>query len=108
MYEKIVNPHTGRKVNVNGTLGHKIINNYLYQLGGSNGSTATLKDENGNSLELSKDEALQLELKLNLTKHGHEWSHIGDFLYKFSVKNSDKNVLIITSEQFNDLKELNR
>ena len=34
MYEYIVNPKTGRKVNVNGTIGRKVIQNYLKQLGG--------------------------------------------------------------------------
>ena len=28
MYKQIVNPATGRKVNVNGKLGQKVLNNY--------------------------------------------------------------------------------
>ena len=35
-YNKIVNPKTGRAVNINSNLGKKIIHNYLIQLGGLN------------------------------------------------------------------------
>lgn len=34
MYKQIVNPATGRKVNVNGKLGQKVLNNYYNQIGG--------------------------------------------------------------------------
>ena len=38
MYKKIVNPETGRKVNINGIIGKKIVNNYLNNfIGGSVG-----------------------------------------------------------------------
>ena len=38
MYRKIVNPETGRKVNINGKIGKKIVNNYLTNyIGGSVG-----------------------------------------------------------------------
>ena len=36
MYDRIVNPKTGRYVNTNGSLGKQILNNYIRQLGGSN------------------------------------------------------------------------
>jgi len=45
MYKKIYNPETGRKVNVNGKLGKKILRKYLYVLNGGSGrnpSSATL------------------------------------------------------------------
>ena len=35
MYNFIVNPETGRRVNVNGKIGRKVLTNYLNQLGGS-------------------------------------------------------------------------
>lgn len=35
MYNFIVNPETGRRVNVNGKIGKKVLNNYLNQLGGA-------------------------------------------------------------------------
>jgi hypothetical protein len=37
MYRQIVNPITGRKVNINGNLGTEIIRNYLNQIGGHDG-----------------------------------------------------------------------
>ena len=35
MYNKIVNPKTGRKVNLNGKIGRLILKNYLLQFGGA-------------------------------------------------------------------------
>ena len=35
MWHKIVNPETGRKVDINGSIGKKIIKNYVKQLGGN-------------------------------------------------------------------------
>lgn len=34
-FEFIVNPETGRRVNVNGKIGRKVLNNYVNQLGGA-------------------------------------------------------------------------
>ena len=34
MWNKIVNPLTGRKVNINGNVGKKVLLNYLQQTGG--------------------------------------------------------------------------
>lgn len=39
MYKKIVNPETGRKVNIFSKIGQKILNNYSYQMGGASLST---------------------------------------------------------------------
>ena len=38
MYNKIVNPITNRKVDINSKLGQNILNNYLYSLRGGSGS----------------------------------------------------------------------
>ena len=35
MWNKIVNPKTGRKVSITGAIGQKILRNYIYQLRGS-------------------------------------------------------------------------
>jgi hypothetical protein len=43
MYNKITNPITGRKVNINGNTGKKIINNYLKQFGGGNSNSIEKK-----------------------------------------------------------------
>ena len=34
MFKQIVNPETGRKVNVNGLIGKRVLKKYLIQLGG--------------------------------------------------------------------------
>jgi len=38
LYNKIINPETGRYVNINGIIGKKVINRYLLQIGGENNS----------------------------------------------------------------------
>ena len=58
-------------------------------------------------LTLNKQSCLKIELALNLTPHGKEWSHIGDKLYYFfnpRNNNDEKNLLIVNQEQFNYLK----
>ena len=58
-------------------------------------------------LTLNKQSCLKIELALNLTSHGKEWSHIGDKLYYFfnpRNNNDEKNLLIVNQEQFNYLK----
>ena len=41
MYDKIVNPLTGRYVSVKGTIGKIVLKNYLKQLGGRYGFRST-------------------------------------------------------------------
>lgn len=38
---------------------------------------------------LNKRESIDLELKLNVTKYGLEWKHIGDYLYNYGVDKYD-------------------
>jgi len=52
MYNKIVNPNTGRNVSIYGKIGKTILKNYLYQLGGDN-HCETLKI---NILDMDKKE----------------------------------------------------
>ena len=47
MWNKIVNPKTGRKVNVNSNTGEKILRNYMKQLGGSTGEQKMRAGEEG-------------------------------------------------------------
>ncbi len=53
---------------------------------------------------------LLLELELNKTQYGKEWSHIGDYLYNYYVKedclDQPKSTLEVTSEQYTFLLEL--
>jgi len=67
----------------------------------------TIKDENMEEMELTEREAIDLELKLNVTSKGHEWKHIGDVLYNFG-SNKDEAVFefTVTSIQMEFLKIL--
>ena len=65
-----------------------------------------LKDSSGNSLSLSKDDILNLELSLNTSNYGKDWIHIGDKLYySYTGKINDKE-LIVTPYQFKFLIDL--
>ena len=59
-----------------------------------------LKDSLGNSLSLSKDDSLKLELSLNTSKYEKEWIHIGDKLYYFYTGEINNKELIVTPYQF--------
>lgn len=60
-------------------------------------------------LALKKEECIPLELKLNLTKYGYDWKHIGDALYKYSHQyNSDSCKIYVTQEQLNYLIKINQ
>ena len=81
MFKQIVNPATGRKVNVNGKLGQKVLSNYYNQIGGDGkwyeignpfcGKGCVLFDESankpvelGNNLKIvSRAKAKQMQLK---------------------------------------------
>tara|TARA_B100001778_G_C18235677_1_gene470949 strand:- start:226 stop:450 length:225 start_codon:yes stop_codon:yes gene_type:complete len=65
-----------------------------------------LKDSSGNSLSLSKDDSLKLELNLNTSKYGKEWIHIGDKLYHFYTGEINDKELIVTPYQFKFLIDL--
>ena len=58
-------------------------------------------------LRPTKQQALQMELKLNTSQWGRTWSHIGDKLYDYSIDKTDlPPALIVTSAQFKFLSEL--
>ena len=58
-------------------------------------------------LGLQKDECIPLELKLNITKYGVDWKHIGDVLYYFGAY-KQVNKLSITPKQLNYLIKINK
>ena len=63
----------------------------------------TVTDSN-TSFILNEREAIDLELKLNVTDYGHTWRPIGDALYNFGSRNSKSlPILVVTTEQFNFL-----
>ena len=65
-----------------------------------------LKDSSGNSLSLSKDDSLNLELSLNTSKYGRDWKDIGDKLYHFYTGKINDKELIVTPYQFKFLIDL--
>ena len=59
------------------------------------------------SFVLTRDEANDLELKLNVTTVGRIWRPIGDVLFNFSVQNREAlTSYAVTSEQFVFLQQL--
>ena len=56
------------------------------------------------SFELTKSQARMLELKLNISKNGKRWSHIGDALFNYIA--DEYTVLTVTTEQYMFLRML--
>jgi len=46
-------------------------------------------DETYEAIELTEKEAIDVELKLNVTSKGLEWKHIGDVLFNFGSNNKE-------------------
>jgi hypothetical protein len=65
--------------------------------------------DNLQSFSLNKRDAINLELKLNVTKYGRVWRPIGDALYNYGI--SDDTVetaeYTVTPEQYTFLQMLN-
>jgi hypothetical protein len=60
-----------------------------------------------NTLSLSRDEARDLELKLNVSSKGHLWSAIGTALFDFHSVGSTKPIYYtVTAEQYEFLELL--
>jgi hypothetical protein len=56
---------------------------------------------------LTPQDAINIELCLNVTTVGHTWKHIGDALYNFGSKQSNADTTLMVSEnQFNFLNQL--
>ena len=63
----------------------------------------TVTDSN-TSFILNEQEAIDLELKLNVTDYGHLWRPIGDALYNYGSRKSNRLInLVVTTEQINFL-----
>jgi hypothetical protein len=59
------------------------------------------------SFSLDKRGAINLELKLNVTKYGRTWRPIGDALYNYGVSDDEVAEYTVTQEQFAFLQMLN-
>lgn len=55
--------------------------------------------EKKNRLRLTRKQALDMELALNLSEHATKWCKIGDHLFNFHVGKME-NDLFVTTEQF--------
>jgi len=66
------------------------------------------RDTRDQTLKIEKKNAIPLELKLNVSKHGHAWKDIGDTLYNFSKDRDIDLLCTITNEQFDFLKALTK
>lgn len=58
------------------------------------------------AFSLSKQEANDLELKLNVTEYGHAWKHIGDVLFDYSTSKPCVSSYIVNEQQYDFLSML--
>ena len=49
---------------------------------------------------VTEAESVHLELKLNVTSKGKEWSTLGDHLFAYGTNKSASEVLTVNNEQF--------
>jgi hypothetical protein len=60
--------------------------------------------DNKFAFELTYEESIDLELKLNVSAHGRTWKHIGDVLYEYGTKRlGTDHVIYIGTPEFNFL-----
>ena len=52
------------------------------------------------AFEIEKEEAIQLELKLNVTQYGKQWSYIGDKLYAFGSGSESDDIFVVSAQQY--------
>jgi hypothetical protein len=55
---------------------------------------------------VTKRIAIEIELKLNKSEYGWAWSHIGDILFKFGSSHEPIQELIVSSFQYEYLKNI--
>jgi hypothetical protein len=63
---------------------------------------------NGNLMFfVAYDQAIDIELKLNVSKFGKTWSHIGDHLFQYGTRTrAPTDTLSVTKEQYEFLVDL--
>lgn len=62
-------------------------------------------NEKVETMSITKDEALKLELEINYFKNREEWMPIGDKLYEFHSQNKN-NLIVVLPEQMKILKKI--
>jgi len=63
-----------------------------------------LQDPSENILDLSRKQALQLELRLNISEYGNLWSELGDILYDYAIEKTTPKKMSVSTFQFIVLK----
>ena len=61
---------------------------------------------NSRNIELSRQDAIQLELKLNVSSKGHELKEVGDVLFNFGSNRSDESYYTVNNYVFDFLEKL--
>lgn len=56
-------------------------------------------------IQITKEQAKKQELCLNKSEYGHEWSHIGDMLYKYSTGGLG-DVILVDNIQYEFLEKM--
>jgi hypothetical protein len=52
------------------------------------------------SFHVNHNEAIMIELKLNVSEYGHKWLKLGDALFNFGSKKDSNTVLTVTTDQY--------
>ena len=60
-------------------------------------------NEIGETLQIERNSAIPLELKLNVSPYGKEWKNIGDILYNFGCNQNIDLCYLISNECFDFL-----
>ena len=55
------------------------------------------------SFAVEKDRCIRMELELNVSPYGTEWSHLGDHLYTYGTGGECANILIVNNYQYDYL-----
>ena len=75
-------------------------------------SIITFTDNLGNSKEVSLDECIPLELKLNLLQYSNKYRSLGDFLYRYKTNYGYSTQLpstfVITNDELNYIDQLRK
>lgn len=62
----------------------------------------------GKELQVTPQQAIQLELALNKSEYAHTWKFLGDFLYDYGIGKIFRGNLSVTPKQLEFLHELFR
>ena len=62
--------------------------------------------DGNDSIKVNREDAIRMELKLNVSQYKHTWIHIGDALFDYGSKKVGPTSLKVTREQYLFLEEL--